>query len=217
MRSAATDLGLKVPVERYVVAALCRPAAEGGSLPSPRCRQASPSSPVSMPRALFPGRSFHHRTEKAHAGSAGSRRPATGRGNSRTSPQRSWAGQRAGGEWHGAVALWHDGAVLSRRAAGRAFWTRRLRGPATGENEVMGTVPEYPGADRPREWLALPGGGIRPVVSVPGPGGIAELLAYSAYLERLRPICRCGRPRLGSGRTCGSAECVAELRQETGI
>ena len=81
----------------------------------------------------------------------------------------------------------------------------------------MGSVPEDPAMDRPREWLALPGGGIRPVVSVPGSGGIAELLAYGAWLARLRPACRCGKPRLGSGRTCGSAECVAELRvQESG-
>jgi hypothetical protein len=76
----------------------------------------------------------------------------------------------------------------------------------------MGGVPDDPAADRPREWLALPGGGIRPVVSVPSAGGIAELLAYGAWLARLRPACRCGRSRLGSGRTCGSAECVAELR-----
>ena len=83
---------------------------------------------------------------------------------------------------------------------------------------VMGGVPEDPAAGRPREWLALPGGRIRPVVSVPGPGGIAELLAYGAWLARLRPACRCGRPRLGSGRTCGSAQCVARLRvQEAGI
>ena len=76
----------------------------------------------------------------------------------------------------------------------------------------MGSVPAEPADVRPREWLALPGGGIRPVVSVPGKGGVAELLAYAAWLARLRPSCRCGRPRLGSGRTCGSAECVAELR-----
>jgi hypothetical protein len=81
----------------------------------------------------------------------------------------------------------------------------------------MGGVPEDPATAQPREWLALPGGRIRPVVSVPVPGGIAELLAYSAWLARLRPVCGCGRPRLGSGRTCGSAECVAELRtQESG-
>ena len=77
---------------------------------------------------------------------------------------------------------------------------------------VMGSVPDGPAADRAREWLALPGGRIRPVVSVAGSGGIAELLAYSAWLAHLRPACRCGRPRLGSGRTCGSADCVAELR-----
>jgi hypothetical protein len=76
----------------------------------------------------------------------------------------------------------------------------------------MGSVPDDPAAGRPREWLALPGGRIRPVVSVPGSGGIAELLAYGVWLARLRPACRCGSPRLGSGRTCGSAQCVAELR-----
>jgi hypothetical protein len=81
----------------------------------------------------------------------------------------------------------------------------------------MGSVPGRPAADRPREWLALPGGRIRPVVSVPGPGGIAELLAHAAWLARMRSACQCGRPRLGSGRTCGSAECVARLRgQEIG-
>jgi hypothetical protein len=82
----------------------------------------------------------------------------------------------------------------------------------------MGSVPGGPAADRPREWLSLPGGRIRPVVSVPGTGGIAELLAYAAWLARLRPACLCGSPRLGSGRTCGSAECVAGLRvQEIGL
>jgi hypothetical protein len=76
----------------------------------------------------------------------------------------------------------------------------------------MGTVPDGAAFDKPREWLAMPGGRIRPVVSVPGEGGIDELLAYDAWLARLRPVCRCGRPRLGSGRSCGSAECVAALR-----
>jgi hypothetical protein len=76
----------------------------------------------------------------------------------------------------------------------------------------MGLVPSSLTAVRPREWLALPGGGIRPVVSVPGDGDAAELLAYAAWLGRRRPACVCGRPSLGSGRTCGSAECVAQLR-----
>jgi hypothetical protein len=77
--------------------------------------------------------------------------------------------------------------------------------------------PQYgdPGEDKPREWLALPGGGIRPVVSVPGDDGTAELLAYSAWISRQHPVCRwCGRSRLGSGRTCGSVECVAAMRAE---
>jgi hypothetical protein len=78
----------------------------------------------------------------------------------------------------------------------------------------MGSVPGRPAADRPHEWLALPGGRIRPVVSVPGDDGVTELLAYAAWLARLQPACRCGRPRLGSGRTCGSVECVAGLREQ---
>jgi hypothetical protein len=80
----------------------------------------------------------------------------------------------------------------------------------------MGTGPDSAALDRPREWLAMPGGRIRPVVSVPGEDDIDELLAYDAWLARLRPVCRCGQPRLGSGRTCGSAECVAALRAAPG-
>jgi hypothetical protein len=78
----------------------------------------------------------------------------------------------------------------------------------------MGPVPGSPDADRPREWLALPGGGIRPVVSVPCHDGPAELLTHAVWLARQQPACQCGRPRLGSGRTCGSAECVARLRDQ---
>jgi hypothetical protein len=75
----------------------------------------------------------------------------------------------------------------------------------------MGPMSSSPAAGRPREWLALPGGGIRLVVSVPGTAGPAELLTHAAWLARLQPACRCGRPCLGSGRTCGGAECVARL------
>jgi hypothetical protein len=60
----------------------------------------------------------------------------------------------------------------------------------------------------------MPGGGIRPVVSVPGADGTAELIAHAAWLARLLPTCRCGSPRLGSGQTCGSADCVAWLREQ---
>jgi hypothetical protein len=81
----------------------------------------------------------------------------------------------------------------------------------------MGALPDTPATGRPREWLALPGGGIRLVISVPGDDGPAELLTHAAWLARLQPSCSCGRPCLGSGRTCGGAECVARLRgQEAG-
>jgi hypothetical protein len=76
----------------------------------------------------------------------------------------------------------------------------------------MNSMPGGDSVARPREWLAMPGGRIRPVVSVPGEDGIAELLAYAAWQARLHPTCQCGQPLLGSGRTCGSAECVAKLR-----
>jgi hypothetical protein len=102
-------------------------------------------------------------------------------------------------------------------------WTRGktgLAGTRDGgqrEDRAVGPMAESTGAERPREWLALPGGGIRPVVSVAGTSGTAELVAYAVWLARLRPTCQCGRPRLGSGRTCGDAACVALLRaQETG-
>lgn len=78
----------------------------------------------------------------------------------------------------------------------------------------MGSVRRRPAADEPREWLALPGGRIRPVVSVAGDDGVTELLAHAAWLARQAPVCRCGKPRLGSGRTCGSVECVARLREQ---
>ncbi|MGO8885614.1 MAG: hypothetical protein ACLQI7_18345, partial [Streptosporangiaceae bacterium] len=64
----------------------------------------------------------------------------------------------------------------------------------------------------PRDGLARPGGRSRPVVAVPGGDATAELITHAAWQARLVPTCQCGRPRLGSGRTCGSAECVARLR-----
>ncbi len=75
----------------------------------------------------------------------------------------------------------------------------------------MGHRPDGAGGERPTEWLALPGGRVRPVVSLAGEDGQVELLPYAAWLARLRPLCRCGRPRLGSGQTCGRAECIAAL------
>jgi hypothetical protein len=77
-------------------------------------------------------------------------------------------------------------------------------------------MPDGDSVARPREWLAMPGGRIRPVVSVPGKDGDTELLPYDVWLGRLRPTCRCGKPRLGSGRTCGAAECIAALTRQQG-
>jgi hypothetical protein len=75
----------------------------------------------------------------------------------------------------------------------------------------MAHAAEGAGTERPSEWLALPGGRVRPVVSLTGDDGDVELLPYAAWLARQRPQCECGRPRLGSGRTCGRAECIAAL------
>jgi hypothetical protein len=75
----------------------------------------------------------------------------------------------------------------------------------------MAQAAESAGTERPSEWLALPGGRVRPVVSLAGDDGAVELLPYAVWLARMRPQCRCGRPRLGSGRTCGRAECIAAL------
>ena len=59
------------------------------------------------------------------------------------------------------------------------------------------------------EWLVLPDGKIRRVVTVG-----TELRAYPTALERIYApaICEvCGRTACGGGRTCGSAECVERV------
>jgi hypothetical protein len=75
----------------------------------------------------------------------------------------------------------------------------------------MGSLAGDAAVDRPHEWLAMPGGRLRPVVSLHGDDGDVELLPHAAWLTRQRPVCQCGSPRLGSGRTCGRAECIAGL------
>jgi hypothetical protein len=54
----------------------------------------------------------------------------------------------------------------------------------------MNSMPGGDSVARPREWLAMPGGRIRPVVSVPGKDGDTELLPYDAWLARLGPDLR---------------------------
>jgi hypothetical protein len=59
------------------------------------------------------------------------------------------------------------------------------------------------------EWLVLPDGKIRRVVTVG-----TELRAYPTALERIYApaLCEvCGRTACGGGRTCGSAECVERV------
>jgi hypothetical protein len=75
----------------------------------------------------------------------------------------------------------------------------------------MSRAPDGEAAERPQEWLAMPGGRMRRVVSTAGDDGEVELLPEAAWLARQRPSCACGSPRLGSGRTCGRAECIAAL------
>jgi hypothetical protein len=56
------------------------------------------------------------------------------------------------------------------------------------------------------EWLVLPDGKIRRVVTVG-----TELRTYPTRLDRIYApaLCEvCGRTACGGGRTCGSAECV---------
>jgi hypothetical protein len=48
-------------------------------------------------------------------------------------------------------------------------------------------MPGSAAAERPREWLALPGGGIRRVVSVPGNGGTVERPAGTRRPDPARP------------------------------
>jgi hypothetical protein len=62
------------------------------------------------------------------------------------------------------------------------------------------TYPE----SRPAEWLLLPGGGIRRVVTVG-----TELVPYDAWLRAQVRKCACGAPAIRE--TCGSPECVAGL------
>jgi hypothetical protein len=64
-----------------------------------------------------------------------------------------------------------------------------------------------------REWLALPDGRVRSVVTVD-----SELLTPAAAARAAAPKCACGRARRARAQSCGAAECVARLwaRPESG-
>ena len=63
----------------------------------------------------------------------------------------------------------------------------------------------------PREFVALPGGGIKRVYTVEQADGSFALGDHEAWLASRAARCSCGRVCRGSGRTCGHAECIAHL------
>jgi hypothetical protein len=63
----------------------------------------------------------------------------------------------------------------------------------------------------PREYIALPGGGIRQVYSIEGTDGSVVLGDHRAWLASRAARCACGAVCLGSGRTCGAPECISSL------
>ena len=56
------------------------------------------------------------------------------------------------------------------------------------------------------EWLALPDGTVRRVVTVG-----SELLPPDAAARAVAPKCACGEPRRIRAQSCGAAECVERL------
>jgi hypothetical protein len=62
-----------------------------------------------------------------------------------------------------------------------------------------------------REYVALPGGGIKRVYSVEQADGSVTLSDHEAWLASRAARCSCGRICCGRGRTCGQPECIARL------
>jgi hypothetical protein len=77
--------------------------------------------------------------------------------------------------------------------------------------KALGTTPGTPAtSDVPAgaqvEWLALPDGTVRRVVTVG-----SELLPPDAAARAVAPKCACGEPRRARAQSCGAAECVERL------
>lgn len=91
-------------------------------------------------------------------------------------------------------------------------------GGSTTSDVPAGTAPPEPaGAERDQppvpgpagvqvEWLALPDGTVRRVVTVG-----SELLPPDAAARAVAPKCACGEPRRARAQSCGAAECVERL------
>jgi hypothetical protein len=63
----------------------------------------------------------------------------------------------------------------------------------------------------PREYVAMPGGVLKRVYSIPQPDGSIVLADHETWLASRAARCSCGRVCRGSGRTCGDPECIARL------
>ncbi len=63
----------------------------------------------------------------------------------------------------------------------------------------------------PREFVALPGGGIKRVYTVEQPDGSFALGDHGTWLASRAVRCSCGAVCRGSGRTCGQPECIERL------
>jgi hypothetical protein len=64
-----------------------------------------------------------------------------------------------------------------------------------------------------REYISLPGGGIRQVYSIERNDGSVALGDYQAWLASRAARCACGAVCRGSGRTCGEPECIGRLER----
>ena len=62
-----------------------------------------------------------------------------------------------------------------------------------------------------REYVAMPGGGVRRVYSIEQDDGSVLLGDHAAWLASRALRCACGRICCGSGRTCGDLECITQL------
>ena len=73
--------------------------------------------------------------------------------------------------------------------------------------KALGTTPGASASEGVQaEWLALPDGTVRRVVTVG-----SELLPPDAAARAVAPKCACGEPRRARAQSCGAAECVERL------
>lgn len=78
--------------------------------------------------------------------------------------------------------------------------------PVASADGITSEGPMPGSQDESREWLALPDGTVRRVVTVDN-----ELLPPDAAARAIAPRCACGEPRRARAQSCGAAECVARL------